>query len=63
MLRLDALVSTMLIVSVVTVFFVVCMLWWALAPGNLDHTPNPEARAIYERRPDNHFEPVELPAL
>ena len=58
MLRFDGLVSTLLIVGVVGLFFAVCMLWWALVPENLDHTPNPEMRAVYEKRPDNHFEPV-----
>jgi hypothetical protein len=59
MLRFDAFVSTVLIVGVVALFVAVCMLRWSVALGNLDYTPNPEVRAIYEKRPDNHFEPVE----
>ena len=59
MLRFDAFVSTVLIAGVVALFIAVCMLWQAFAPDNPDYTPNPEARAIYEKQPDNHFEPVE----
>jgi hypothetical protein len=57
--RFDAFVSTVLVVGVVALFFAVCMLWQAFVPDNLDYTPNPEARAVYEKRPDNHFERVE----
>ncbi len=59
MRRVDAFMSTMVIVGAVALFFAVCMLARAFVSENLDHTPNPEARAIYEKRPGNHFEPVE----
>jgi hypothetical protein len=59
MRRFDAFVSAVFVVGVVASFYTVCMLWQAFAPDNLDHTPNPEAKAVYERVPGNHFEPVE----
>ena len=42
MLRFDGLVSTLLIVGVVGLFFAVCMLWWASFQKTLTTRPTPK---------------------
>lgn len=51
--------SMVFVVGVIALFYAACMLWQAYTPENLDHTPNPPAREIYEKIPGNHFEPIE----